>query len=501
MKEQLKMKVAVIGAGMGGIAAAVSLAGAGLAVDVYEKNDRIGGMLNIRKTGGFTFDLGPSVLILPQMLRTLFERVGRNMDDYLSLTELKPHWRNYFEDGTSVDLTPDMRLMEKEIEKLGDAENGFYSFLEHSREQYRLIEQGYFREGFDSVPALIRGYGLLSSLFEADTFRSMAHSIEAHITSDKMAGVMNCFSLYAGSSPYDAPAVLSLLPYAQFGYGLWYVRGGMYNLARSLERLMDELGVCIHLSSEVAAITPCGETVTGITLNDGRQLEYDLVVANMDVLPAYERLLRENDRFLTKYDKFEPSCSGLVLHLGLERKYPALAHHNFFHSRDPRQNFDKIFQRCELPDDPTVYVAAPSVTDAARAPADCENVTIVAPVPHIRSSGRYTPADYLRLREVVLAKLERMGLTGLRRHIVAEDLWTPDDVERHYYANKGAFFGVVADGKNLGLKFPRKSEKYDNLYFVGGSVNPGAGIPLACLSGQLAADSILAALPRERALV
>jgi len=200
---------------------------------------------------------------------------------------------------------------------------------------------------------------------------------------------------------------------------------------------------------------------------------------------------------MKKFRKFEPACSGLVLHLGTDREYPMLAHHNFFFSRDPRKHFDDVFHRKLLPEDPTIYVVAPARTDRTQAPDGCENIKILPHIPYLQEQP-FTQAEYGGLRQRVLEKLERMGLEGLRKHIVVEDMWTPEDIERSYYSNCGAIYGVVADRKsNRGLKAPKESCKYVNLYFVGGSVNPGGGMPMAVLSGQQVRDRIVAEWPKH----
>jgi diapolycopene oxygenase len=213
----------------------------------------------------------------------------------------------------------------------------------------------------------------------------------------------------------------------------------------------------------------------------------------MEVIPAYERLLHEPPVFLQKLSKFEPACSGLVLHLGVDREYPQLAHHNFFFSRDPRNHSDEVFHQKVLPEDPTLYVVAPARTDPTQAPAKCENIKILPHIPYLQDRP-FSREEYTSLRERVLEKLERMGLDQLRQHIIVEDMWTPEDIEERYYSNRGAIYGVVTDfKKNRGFKAPKKSSKYVNLYFVGGSVNPGGGMPMAVLSGQQVRDKIVQA--------
>jgi diapolycopene oxygenase len=215
----------------------------------------------------------------------------------------------------------------------------------------------------------------------------------------------------------------------------------------------------------------------------------------MEVTPAYAELLGEEASFLRRFEKFEPSCSGVVLHLGTNKIFPSLAHHNFFFSRDPRRSYKAVFDDYTIPDDPTLYVVAPCRTDPGQAPAGCDNIKILPQFPHL-GVKRFSEGDIADFRDRILAKLERMGLTGLRESIVAEDLWTPYDLERRYRSNKGSIYGVVCDRtKNFALKASKRSSRYKNLFFVGGSVNPGGGMPMVVLGGMKAADLVCKAFP------
>jgi len=486
-------RVVVVGAGLGGISAAISLAADGYDVSVFEKNDHVGGKLNVLEKQGFSFDLGPSILTLPQYFEKLFARHGRQMKDYVSVRELSPHWRNFFEDHTRIDLFPDPDETARRNDPLSDQDAvDLKRFLAYSRRLYEKMEAGYFDRGLDTVWQMVRFYGPLTALLSFDLFASMHDGVCRHVRNTYLQRVLDFFIKYVGSSAYNAPGVMNLLPHAQFEYGLLYVDGGMFKLAKALDRLAAEVGVTVHRGAEVTALHKDGGRITGAELADGRRVDGDLFVCNMEVIPAYERLLREPRRFLRKLDRFEPACSGLVLHLGTDCEYPQLAHHNFFFANDSQKHFEDVFRRKVLPQDPTVYVVAPARTDRTQAPAGCENIKILPHIPHLQDR-RFTPDEYAALRDRVLAKLERMGLTDLRQHVIVEDMWTPEDIESRYYSNRGAIYGVVADRKkNRGFKAPKTSTKYRNLYFVGGSVNPGGGMPMAVLSGQQVRDRIVA---------
>ena len=489
-------KVVVVGAGLGGLSAAISLRGEGFDVEIVEKNEKIGGKLNFREIDGFGFDLGPSIFTLPQFFRSLFDRVGKRMEDYFELEKVTPHWRNFFEDGLVLDLYEEPEKMKAELEKLpGDLEkhwDQFRAFLEYGRGQYELVNDGYFSEGLDNIWEMFRHYGPWKLFFKMHHRQTMSEAIESRIDEEHLRMIFEYFIKYVGSSAKDAPGYMNLMSLIQFDYGLWYVKGGMYNLARGLGKLIDDLGIALRLDSEVASIDRQGNSVTGVTLTNGEKISADYVVCNMEVIPAYKRLLSEPPAFLDKLKKFVPACSGLVIHLGTDRVYEQLAHHNFFYSKNQNKHFDSVFQKGELPDDPTIYLVAPTRTDPSKAPEGHDNIKILPHIPPIDPEKPHTHEDYLALRDRVLDKLERMGLTDLRKHTVVEDVLTPVDIEKMYFSNRGSVYGVVSDWKkNQAFKLPKQSSKYRNLFFTGGTVNPGGGMPMVILCGQKVADRVV----------
>ena len=301
--------------------------------------------------------------------------------------------------------------------------------------------------------------------------------------------VLDFFIKYVGSSAYDAPELMNLLAWSQLRDGLYYVPGGMYGYAEALARLMDELGIEVTLNARVQRLERNGGRLTRVVCEGGEVVEADVVVSNMEVVPTYERLLDEPPKRLKKIKKkFAPAASGLVMHLGVDREYEQLAHHNFFFSADPERFQAQIHREHVLPDDPTIYLVYPTRSDPGRAPKGQSIVKILPHLPPIQDTPLPHQA-YLDLRERVLDTLERMGLEGLREHTVYEHLWTPHDIERMYSSHRGAIYGVVSDlKKNFAIKAPRKSPHYDNLWFVGGSVNPGGGTPMVIRCGQQVAE-------------
>lgn len=492
MSQKKREKIIVIGAGLGGLSAAISLAIKGFSVSIFEKNDRVGGKLNVLKKDGFSFDLGPSILTLPHYFQKLWTSAGLRMEDNVTIETVSPHWRNFFEDGTIFDLHMDPLEMKKELSKLGDAklDEIFRKYLEYSGNQYDLIEKGYFEKGLDTKGDFISCY-TWKDILKIDYWTTMHKRNKKRLKNPYLTDVMDYFIKYVGSSALKAPGFMNLMPTIQFRYDLWYVKGGMYNLALGMERLARSLSIEIHLNSEVMNIEKDGDLVKGVKLADGSVHSSDFLVSNMEVIPAYEKLLNEDRTFLKTLDRFEPACSGLVLHIGTDRPFPQLAHHNFFYAVDQEKHFRTVFEKGRIPEDPTLYVVAPSRTDPSVCPDGCDNIKILPHIPYLRKQGNPSQEDYLSLKDRILDKMERSGISGLKESIITEDMWTPLDIQRRYYSNGGSIYGVVSDRKkNFALKCPKKSTRYRNLFFAGGSVNPGGGMPMVVLSGQNVANMI-----------
>ncbi len=495
-------RVVVIGAGLGGMTAAIMLARNGFQVTVLEKNAHVGGKLNQLQTGGFSFDLGPSIFTLPQIFRPVFEGDGKRLEDYIALQRVDPQWRNFFEDGVVLDLWEDRDHMREELARFGPHVIGEYEdFLSYSRRQYEIVERGYLRQGFDTFGQFMRFYGWKDAR-DLDALRSMSGSIYKRLSNRYLRDIFEYFIKYVGSSALDSPAFMNLMPNIQMEFGLWYVSGGLYQLARAFRRRLDECGVTLLLEREVLGIDHEDGIVSGVLVRGADDattvVPADFVISNMEVIPAMQKLLNAPPAAMKKLQRFQPSCSGLILHLGLDRIYPQLAHHNFFYSADLHAHFRRVFADGHLPDDPTLYVVAPTRTDPSQAPPGCDNIKILPHIPPIDETRPVTREDYIALKEICLDKLERMGLTDLRRHVVIEDFWTPLDIEARYGSNRGSIYGVVCDRRrNFAFKAPKQSKEFRNLFFVGGSVNPGGGMPMVTLSGQHVARMITEQNTRE----
>jgi phytoene desaturase len=490
--------VAIIGAGVGGMAAAIRLAVQGYRVQIFERNARAGGKLNLVECDGWRFDTGPSLLTMPDVVRDLFAAAGASLDDTLDLLPLDPICRYVFPDGILFDASSDAERMMAAMSEFNerDADN-FLRFLDYGRRVYDITAQPFlFSElgGAGKVGgALLRRLHRPQDLARVLSPISLHALVKRHFRDPHMRQVFDRYATYNGSSPFRAPAVYAIIPYVEYSFGAWYPRGGMYRLAEALVALLAKVGVELHLNAPVQRIL-CGEKgATGIELVHGGVVSADAVISNADVATTYRYLVPPDARprsLVERLARLEPSLSGFVMLLGTDCRFDQLLHHNIYFSQNYRQEFFDIFERRVAPRDPTIYVCATSRTDPTQAPPGGENLFVLVNAPYLSDDFSWA-AEQASYRELVIDKLERMGLPGLREHIVFEQIITPDDLEARYGAQRGAIYGFSSN--NLFAPFTRPQNRAPNLpglYFAGGSVHPGGGLPLVMLSGKIVAEMI-----------
>jgi diapolycopene oxygenase len=485
--------IAIIGGGLAGLSAAIRLRADGHHVTIFEKNENIGGKLNLRKGEGYTFDTGPSILTMPWVLEKLFASAGRKLEDYMQIVRIEPQWRTFFEDGTQIDLSSDIPTLITELQKVSPEDAAsLFDYLSYCAKQYELCLKSFYSHSLSGLSDLRRLH-TLKDLMSMDPLKTMNQATKRYFKDPHLQQLFDFLIMYVGSSPYHAPAVLSQLGHVQLGLGIYYVKGGMYNIARGMQKLLNELQVEIRTQAEVAEIESNDGRATGLKLKSGEKFKADIIVSNLEVIPAHQTLLQHLPASKIeekRLEAFVPTVSGLVLLLGVNRKYDHLAHHNFFFSQDPAKEFSDVFDSSIPTQDPTIYVGISSKSDPSHAPADGENLFVLTHVPPLKE-GQSWEEHREHYRALVLNKLERMGVENLRQHIVYEHQFIPDDLRALYGANGGSIYGIAADKKkNGGFKIPSRSNLLSNLYFVGGSTHPGGGVPMVTLSGQLTADLI-----------
>ena len=492
--------VAIVGAGLGGLAAAIRLSVRGVRVTVFEQGPRVGGKLNQWAADGWTFDTGPSLLTMPAVLHEIFADAGATLADALTLDPVDPICHYQFADGSVLDVTTDAARMAANIAAIAPNDvAAFFRFLAYAGDLYSVAAEPFLRHPMRRETLQREGWALLRSGPRARAAVRLAspatvHRAVSHYFRDpRLRQVFDRYATYNGSSPFRAPAVFCLIPFIEFSTGAWHPRGGMYRIAEALRDLAAACGATIHLNTPVSEIIVHDGRARGIQLASGDSIDADAVVANVDVLTTYERLLeptatvRATRRTLRQ---LEPSYSGFVLLLGTRRTYPELPHHTVLFSADYRAEFSDIGAARVPPSDPTIYVCRATATDPSVAPVGCDNLFIMVNVPYLdeRTDWDAMSGPY---RDHILETLRRRGLDINESTIAVEETWTPDRLRRAYGAQRGAIYGFASNTMRASfLRPPNRSAAIAGLYFAGGSTHPGGGIPLALLSGRIAADLV-----------
>jgi phytoene desaturase len=501
----LRDRVGVVGGGLGGLAAACVLAARGYAVTLFEKSHWLGGKAAVLSEGGFRFDMGPTILTIPSVLRRVFAETGRRLEDYLDLVRLDPQWRCFFADGSVLDLVADATAMEKTLDAYAPGSGsgeGYRDFLNLSRRLHRISDQHFFWKSIGGIRDMIDVKAGFSPKILADVLamrmgRSVAGTVRKFNPDSRVAQMLDHFTQYVGSSPAASPAVLCGIAHMQTSEGVWYPRGGTRAVPDALTRLAEELGVELRPNCGVKRLlmTDAGTAVRGVETDAGEVIELAAVVSNADSVRTHRELVNgAAPRAVRKFQKrrgYEPACSGVVLYLGLNRAYDHLLHHDFVFSRDPEEEFESIYRKGEPAPDPTCYLAATARTEPDTAPAGGEALYVLVHTPYLRPHHdwkRMLPA----YRRVILDKLKTTGrMPDIESRIVYESALTPQDIHDRYRVLNGAIYGLASHGKWLGAFKPaNRSPDVAGLYLAGGSAHPGPGIPMVLMSGWIAADTL-----------
>jgi phytoene desaturase len=483
--------VVVVGAGFGGLSAAIHLRRRGVRVTVLEKNDHVGGKVDQWSSGGYRFDTGPTLLTMPDVVREAFVAAGTRLEDHLMLLRLDPLCRYEFADGSTLDATDDPADMESRVAAFspGDA-GGYRRFLAHAGRVYDAAAGPFLFTPFGSLKAgqLLRNAPLAPAVFRIDAFRTLHDSIASFFRDPRLCQLFDRFATYNGSSPYLAPATLAVIPYVEFHFGGWYVRGGMARLASGLEEAARSAGVEIRIGTAVEEIESASGLATGVRLAGGERLHSDAVVCNADAMYAQDALFGGSAERHTGRRAPEPSLAGFVLLLGVRKRFERLAQHNVYFSGDYQDEFRSLVERGEPARDPTVYVSVSAMSDPGHAPPGGANLFVLVNAPPLGPGARWEDGGR-SYRDLVVRLLERRGLEGLEGAIEVERIITPAMFAARYNAFRGAIYGTSSNSKFAAFRRPpNRSRTLRRLYYAGGSAHPGGGIPLVLLSGKMAAE-------------
>ena len=493
-------RVGIVGGGLGGLAAACTLAARGHNVTLLEKNAWLGGKAAVLQEQGYRFDMGPTILTVPKVLERIFAEAGKNLHDELDLVRLDPQWRCFYEDGSVLDLLQHTEQMAQRIGEFSSTsgdESSYTEFLKLSEELHDISDRFFFWKSVEDIQDTMDlkatfNLSTLRDLAKLRMGRSVAGTIRRHIDDHRVAQMLDHFTQYVGSSPYESPAVLCSIAHMQTEGGVWYPIGGTRAVPEALARLAESLGVEVRTETGVQRILTDNGKVTGVLTDTGETLPFSTVVSNMDSVRTYRELVggEVGERF-DQRRRFKPACSGVVLYLGLDRAYEHLMHHNFVFSRDPEEEFDWIYNQGEPAPDPTCYVAAPSRTEPAVAPPGGEALYVLVHTPFLGAHHDWRQM-FPNYRQVILDKLKSCGgMEDIEERIVVEQALTPQDIHDRYNVLKGAIYGLASHGRFLGAFKPgNRSREIEGLYLAGGAAHPGPGMPMVMMSGWIAADSL-----------
>jgi len=476
--------VVIVGAGLGGLSAALRLAGAGRQVTILEREDVPGGRAGLWQSGGHSFDTGPTVLTMPQLIEDAFDAVGENMRDWLDLEPVSPLYRTYFPDGSQLDVHSDPAAMAAEIESvIGSAEAGGYlRFVDYVSKLYKLEMSDFIDRNIDSPLDLITGN--LAGLIASGGFRHLAPKVNQYLKDPRTQRVFSFQSMYAGLSPFDALAIYAVIAYMDSVAGVYFPKGGMHALPEALAGAAEKHGVTIRYGVTVDKVIHNGHRASAVTTTDGERFDADVVVLNPDLPIAYRDLLGEQPWSVRRL-RYSPSCA--VLLAGSSATYSKIAHHNIHFGKAWRSVFDELIDQQQLMSDPSFFVTNSTLSDPSLAPAGKQNYYVLFPTPNNRA-GIDWAKEGPRYRDEMVARLEAAGYVGFGDSIEVEKLTTPADWES-MGMEAGAPFAASHSFSQTGPFRPRNIWG-ENVVFTGSGTTPGVGVPMVMISGRLAAQRI-----------
>ena len=483
--------VIVIGAGIGGIVAATHLAQHGIKVTVVEKNSHAGGRCDRISRDGHHFDTGPTLLVMPLLYETEFAALGTSMREMLDLQRVDPTYHLVFDNGSQLALTSDMKSLQEQLEKFEHGSfQGLLRYMDEGHRHYHLgiekLVQPDFRQASDFFKL-----SNLPLVHQVKPLKKHYANMSHYFDDPRLKSAFTFQDVYMGLSPFEAPATFSMMPYTELAHGVWYPRGGMYQIIEALMSLAREAGVEFIFNSSVEQIEVNGRSARGVIIN-GQCMDADAVLANADLPYIYQNLLPQDGQ-VKKLNRKRYSCSVISFFWGVDKPYETLPPHTLFLADDYRANFDSIIRDLSLPANPSLYVHAPARLDPTMAPQGQDTLIAIVPVGHMSENGEQ---DWAGLRDEarrhVFRRLASIGITDLESHIKFETTFTPLSWKKRYNLVKGSTHGLCHNLMQLGYFRPdNRHVQYHNLYFTGASTRPGTGMPTAMVSGRQSAQRIM----------
>lgn len=488
-----KPTAVIIGAGFGGLATACILGKAGWKVTVLEKNEQIGGRAGVLKAKGFTFDMGPSWYLMPDVFEHFFALVGENINDHLNLKRLSPSYRVFFKDvhDRPYDIYGDLKKDQDTFEALepGSSQK-LADYLKRSEYIYKTSMDKFLYQNYDGLRDIMKP-SLIGEAHKLSLFSNMDRYVRSYFSSPETQKIMEYPLVFLGASPYNAPALYSLMSHVDFNQGVFYPDGGFGSVVRAIKTIGNKYGVTYKTNATVKKIIVEGGRATGV-VTDQELFKADVVISNADIHHTETKLLDSTQRDHSDHywQRRTLAPSALLMYLGVKGSLPQLLHHNLIFSKDWQTNFNQIFKTKQWPSDPSLYICNPSKTDSSVAPKDHENVFILVPLPAQLS---YTDQELERYANKILDTIEtEIKVPDLRQRIVYQKLFAAKDFATRYNSLEGTGLGLAHTLKQTALFRPKNtSRKVAGLYYVGANTHPGIGVPVTLISAELASQKIL----------
>jgi phytoene desaturase len=486
---KVKKNAIVVGSGIAGIASALRLKAKGYNVQVFEANSYLGGKLTTIQLGAYRFDAGPSLFTMPHFIDELFLLFNKKPSDYFTYRASKIACHYFFNDGTFlpffVDLDETIKTVEKTLLIDGKPLKKHFAKSEYI---YNKTHKVFLENSLHSAKTYFNKE-IISSILALPSlsiFKTMNQANEAALNHPKLVQIFNRYATYNGSNPYKAPGILNIIPHLEHGIGSFFPTKGMHSITTSLVKLAEEEGVQFNTNSKVDEIVIDNSKITGIRSN-GKIIEADIVFCNSDIKPAYKCLLKTQKK-PKKTLAQEPSSSAMIFYWGIKKQFPQLDLHNIFFSQDYAQEFDSIFSKATICDDPTIYIHISSKVVNEDAPKNCENWFVMVNVPY--DSGQDWEILRKKIRENVIKKLSKQLDENIEVLIEEEDYLDPIRIEQRTSSFGGALYGASSNERMAAFFRHPNFSSIKGLYFVGGSVHPGGGIPLCLLSAKIATNLV-----------
>jgi phytoene desaturase len=485
-------KIIVIGSGFGGIASALRMRAKGYQVTLLEKHPDLGGRARVFKKDGFIYDGGPTVITAPYLFEELFLLFNKKISNYAKIIPLDLWYRFVFEDKTSFDYTGNEQNMEKEIQKFSKDDVLGYKKLVKFTE--KIFDKGFTElsaRPFNNIKFMLKQ---IPALLKLKSYQSVYKLVSSYISNEKLRRVFSMHPLLVGGNPFTTTSIYTLILFLEKKWGIHYSMGGTGSVVKALEKLMEEENIEIIKNAEVTEMLNTGNQITGVKINDEKEINGDYIICNSDPPHVYKNIIKAKNKysflFNQKVKRMNYSMGLFVYYFGSKKKFKDVAHHTIYFGKSYKEHLNKIFDKKELSDDISYYLHRPSATDPSMAPENHDAFYVLVPVPN-NLSGIDWSKEGERFKDLVLTKMDQTVLPGIKENVVSDFYLTPDYFEKELATLHGSGFSIQPKfTQSAYFRFHNKSEIFDNLYFVGAGTHPGAGMP-GVLSSAKVLDELL----------